>query len=133
MEYIIAAHNVSYIATASISEPLDIANKIKKALSSEGVSYVQILSPCPLGWRYESNKTIEIARLAIETRFYPIFEIENGILKLKNIENPKDVKTFLAMQGRFKHVNENEISEIKKYINDQWNRLLELNKSKAKL
>jgi len=133
MPFIIAAHNASYVATASVDNPIDINNKIKKALNSEGVSYVQIFSPCPLGWKHESNKTIEIAKLAVESRFYPIFEIENGILKLKNIENPKDVKTFLAMQGRFKHVSDNDIDEIKRYINDQWNRLLELDKSKAKL
>ncbi|MFH0936596.1 MAG: pyruvate synthase subunit beta, partial [Candidatus Woesearchaeota archaeon] len=123
----------SYVATANVDNPIDINNKIKKALNSDGVSYVQIFSPCPLGWKHESSKTIEIAKLAVETRFYPIFEIENGILKLKNVENSKDVKTFLAMQGRFKHVNNNEIDEIRRYINEQWNRLLELDKSKAKL
>ena len=73
MPSIAAAHGIPYVATASVAFPKDIENKVKKALSITGPKYMQIHSPCPLGWRSKPQLTIQVARLAVQTGLYPIF------------------------------------------------------------
>lgn len=134
LPFIIAAHNAPYVATANVAEPLDLVNKVRKALQIRGTCYVQIFSPCPTGWKFPWDKTIEIAKLAIETRVDPLFEIENGFLKItKRIEKKVPVKKYLAMQGRFKHLNEKEINEIQKHVDEEWDRIEKLERVKAKI
>ncbi|MFH0791236.1 MAG: thiamine pyrophosphate-dependent enzyme [Candidatus Omnitrophota bacterium] len=113
MPEIAAAHGIPYVATASVGFPQDLQRKIKKALSIQGPKYIQIHVPCPLGWRYEPDITLEVAKLAVETGLYPLIEYENS--KLTNIRQiqPKPVEEYLKMQGRFKHLLNNP-EEIKK-------------------
>lgn len=127
---IIAAHNIPYVAQASVSHLLDLANKVKKAVSIEGPKFINVLQPCTLGWRYPADMTIEIARLAVETRFWPLYEIESG-QKPKitvNVPKPKPIEEFLKLQGRFKHLfreeNKHIIGEIRKHIDREWERLM---------
>ena len=72
------AHDIPYVATCSISEPLDIYEKFQKAKSIEGCKYIHILAPCAPGWGYPSEDTIEIARLAVKTGSWILFEVEKG-------------------------------------------------------
>ncbi|MFA5038173.1 MAG: thiamine pyrophosphate-dependent enzyme [Candidatus Omnitrophota bacterium] len=104
MPDIAAAHGIPYVATASAGYPQDIQKKVKKALSIKGPKYMQIHVPCPLGWRHESNMTLEVAKLAVETGLYPIFEYENGKLIPRKIALIKPVEEYLKAQGRFKHL-----------------------------
>lgn len=105
MPAIAAAHGCKYVATASVAYPEDFKNKIKKALKTDGPKYIQVTSPCPRGWRSDASKTIEIARLAVETAVYPLFEMENGeITNVKKIKDRKPVEKYLELQGRFKHL-----------------------------
>lgn len=104
MPDIAAAHGIPYVATASVGYPQDIQKKVKKALSIKGPKYIQIHVPCPLGWRHESSQTSEVARLAVETGLYPIFEYENGQLIPRKIASVKPVEEYLKVQGRFKHL-----------------------------
>ncbi len=109
MPSIAAAHGLEYIATASIAYPEDFKKKVEKALEIEGPKYIQIFAPCPRGWRHESKNSIKIARLAVETGLYPIYEMENGeITNVKKLKERKPVEEYLKAQGRFKHLFKQE-------------------------
>lgn len=135
MPFIAAGHGKHvYVATANIAYPLDFYNKIKKALARKGPSYIQIYTPCVPGWRIPSSLTIKLSEMAFQSKVTPLFEIENGILTInRKPSEQKPVKDYLIMQGRFKHLNDQEIAEIQKDIDDQWNNLLALEKAKIKI
>ncbi|MBM3250226.1 MAG: hypothetical protein FJZ09_05195 [Candidatus Omnitrophica bacterium] len=103
MPDIAAAHGIPYVATATVAFIPDLQRKVKKALSIKGPKYLQIHVPCPLGWRYETEQTLQVAKLAVETGLYPIIEYENGVLIPRKI-TPKPVEEYLKSQGRFKHL-----------------------------
>ena len=106
------AHGIPYVATCSVGFALDLQRKVKKAFSIKGPKYIQIHVPCPLGWRHETDQTLTVAKLAVETGLYPLVEYENGVLTPKKI-TPKPVEEYLKTQGRFKHLINNP-AEIKK-------------------
>ncbi len=113
MPEIANAHGIPYVATASCAFAQDIQRKVKKALSIKGPKYIQIHVPCPLGWRHETNLTVSVARLAVETGLYPLIEYESGVLTGKRQITPKPVEEYLKTQGRFKHLLKS-VEEIKK-------------------
>jgi pyruvate ferredoxin oxidoreductase beta subunit len=133
MPMIVAAHDIPYVATAVVSNPHDLIKKVKKALSLDGPSYIQILCPCIPGWKMEPNKTVEYADLAVKTKISPLFEIENGIIKVQDIPNALPVANFLKTQGRFKHMNDSEIKDVQEHIDQEYLRLKLLEKSQIKL
>jgi len=109
MPEIAAAHGIPYVATASVGYPFDLDKKVKKALSIRGPKYIQILVPCPLGWRYDSSLTIQLAKLAVETGLFPLLEYENGrLVTARKIARKKPVEEYLRPQGRFRHLFESE-------------------------
>ncbi|MDD5129241.1 MAG: thiamine pyrophosphate-dependent enzyme [Candidatus Omnitrophica bacterium] len=110
---ICAAHGIPYVATASAGFPQDLIRKVKKAISIKGPKYLQIHVPCPLGWRHESNQMLPVAKMAVETGLYPLFEYEFGVITARKQIVPKPVEEYLKMQGRFKHLLNNPV-EIKK-------------------
>lgn len=103
---IVAAHNIPYAATATVGYPADLQRKVKKALSIAGPTFLHVHVPCPLGWAYKSELTIEIGRLAVETGLYPIIEIEWGkVTRVRKItKERKPVEEYLKLQGRFRHL-----------------------------
>ena len=107
------AHGIPYVATASAGFPQDLQRKVKKAISIKGPKYIQVHVPCPLGWRHETNLTINVAKLAVETRLYPLIEYENCIISARRQITPKPVEEYLKVQGRFKHLLKKP-EEIKK-------------------
>jgi len=113
MPEICLAHGIPYVATASAGFPQDLTRKVKKAVSIKGPKYIQIHVPCPLGWRHETNQMLPVAKLAVETGLYPLFEYENGVLINRRQFTPKPVEEYLKAQGRFKHLLNNP-EEIKK-------------------
>ncbi len=126
---IVTAHRVPYAATASVAYILDMVNKIKTALeyTEEGPTFLHIYAPCVPGWRYPENKTVEIARLAVETGYFPLYEWDHGKLKLNPPSNNhldkskrKPLKEYLKLQGRFAHLTEQEIAEIEKELDAYW-------------
>jgi pyruvate ferredoxin oxidoreductase beta subunit len=126
---IVMAHRVPYAATASVAYILDMANKIRTALeyTEEGPTFLHIYAPCVPGWRYPENKTVEIARLAVETGYFPLYEWDHGKLKLNPPSNNhldklkrKPLKEYLKLQGRFAHLTEQEIAEIEKELDAYW-------------
>ncbi|HEX17527.1 MAG TPA: pyruvate synthase subunit beta [Thermoplasmatales archaeon] len=105
---IAAAHDIPYVATASIAYPADFKNKVKKALSVDGPSFIHVFAPCPTGWRFGSEQTVELARLAVETGVFVLYEIteENPLKPIitKKLKHRKPVEEYLKVQGRFRHL-----------------------------
>ena len=101
---ILAAHHIPYIAQASVSHWQDLVRKAEKAINTDGPAFINVLAPCPRGWRIPFDMTVEIARLGVETNFWPLFEVENGVWSLTEQRRVKPVEEFLKPQGRFKHM-----------------------------
>lgn len=102
---IAVAHNIPYVATATVADLHDLERKVVKAMSIHGARYIQINVPCPLGWGSASHDTIRIARLAVECGLYPIFEAEYGsVTQVRKIRRQAPVTEYLALQRRFAHL-----------------------------
>ncbi len=99
---IVGAHNIPYIATASVAYPTDLYNKVLKA-SQHQPSYIQVHTPCPTGWGFDSSKTVEIAKLALETCMWVNYEIVDGDLRATPVTK-RPVEDYIQLQGRFKHL-----------------------------
>ncbi len=114
MPEIAMAHGIPYVATASAGFPQDLQRKVKKALSIKGAKYLQVHVPCPLGWRYGPELTIQVGKLAVDTGLYPLIEYEYGKLSAVRQIQPKPVEEYLKSQGRFKHLlnNPQELRKI---------------------
>ncbi len=102
---IAVAHEIPYVATASVADLHDLEAKVTKAMSIHGARYIQINVPCPLGWGAASHDTIKLARLAIETGLFPIFEAEHGhITQVRKIRKPAPVTDYMKLQRRYAHL-----------------------------
>jgi pyruvate ferredoxin oxidoreductase beta subunit len=126
MPAICAAHNIPYVATACPSYPIDLVQKVKKAAEIKGPAYLHILSVCPTGWRSAPELSIKLGRLAAETGVFPLYEVENGKYKL-NIDFPqlRPLKEYTRLQGRFRHLTDEMLSEIEKRIHLEYGQLRE--------
>lgn len=128
---IAVAHGIPYAATATIAYWNDMIRKVRKALEVEGPAVLHVLAPCPLGWRSDPAQTVAISRLAVRTRYFPLYEVENGVYRLTlKVTRPLPVEEFLKTQGRFRHLfrpeNRHIIDEIQKNVDEGWERLLRL-------
>lgn len=127
---IVAAHDIPYAAqTTFIGNFRDLHEKSRKAIYTNGPAFLNILSPCPRGWRYEAEDLAEICKLAVETCVWPLYEIEDGVWKLNYSPKKKlPVEDFLIRQGRFSHMfepgNEWMIEETQNYVDAKWDKLL---------
>ena len=127
---IVAAHRIPYVATASIGFIPDLKAKVKKALEKDNLpSFIHVECPCPLGWKFHESKTVNVAKLSVETGMWILYEIHNGNLKItKKIEKRKPVAEYLKSQKRFAHLfkpkNKNIIKKIQKHVDDEWKMML---------
>lgn len=133
MAFIMAAHRIPYVATACPSYPMDFINKVRKAKEIKGSKFIHLLAPCPTGWRYDTSKTVEMGRLAVQTGMWVLFEIEYGKFKLNSPSDRlvdkakrKPVKEYLALQGRFRTLKEGDIEKIQKWVDEDWERYRKL-------
>jgi pyruvate ferredoxin oxidoreductase beta subunit len=102
---IVAAHHMPYAATASVAYPSDLRKKVRRAVAVEGPTFLLIHSPCPLGWGHDGAKSIEVARLAIETGLVPLIELERGeLIGAMPIREARPVTDYLKVQARFRHL-----------------------------
>jgi pyruvate ferredoxin oxidoreductase beta subunit len=109
---IAVAHRIPYVATATVADLHDLETKVTKAMSVHGARYIQIHVPCPLGWGAASHDTIRLARLAVETGFYPIFEAEHGrVTQVRKIRHRTPVTEYLKPQRRFAHLFKSESTD----------------------
>lgn len=113
MPAIMAAHGSPYVATTSIGFPRDMMRKVKKATEIVGPTYIHSHAPCPTGWGFDGSKTIEIAKLAVETCLWPMYEMENGeITQVRKVKDSRPVEEYLRAQKRFKHLFTMEGGEV---------------------
>lgn len=123
---IMVAHNLPYVATASHSYPLDFMNKVKKARSIKGPSYIHCFTVCPTGWRSAPDITMKLARLATETGVFPLYEVENGKYRmtLEPRETLRPIEDYLKPQGRFRHLRPDQIKIIQDRVSMEYRKLL---------
>lgn len=129
---IVKAHGVKYLAQANVAYPHDLSMKAKKALETKGPSFLLVLQPCTNLWKFPTSQYVRVGKLATETNFWPLFEIEDGKYKL-NYNSPtggsKPVEEFLKVQGRFKHLfgekNKKVLKEIQKTVDENYRKLVE--------
>lgn len=126
---IAAAHSIPYVATVCPTFYLDLMNKVKRASLIPGPTYIHCLSPCPTGWRYSPDLSIKIGRLAVETGVFPLYEIVDGRLKItRPVRRLKPVKDYLQLQGRFRHLGDEDILKIQDRVSKEVAKLIALEK-----
>ncbi len=121
----LAAHRIPYAATASIAYPDDLMRKFQKAMAMKGGSrFIHIFATCPTGWRLPSEQSVRIARLAVQTRVFPLYEVEDGVRYTVNAGGDRPVGDYLKPQGRFKHMTAAEIAAAQEMVDEDWALLL---------
>ena len=127
---IIASHHIPYVAqTTFIGNFKDLYTKAHKAIYTPGAAFLNVMAPCPRGWRYPTEDIMEMCKLAVETCYWPLYEVIDGkwVLNYKP-KNKLPVEEFLKPQGRFKHLfqpgNEELIAQFQKEVDDRWEQLL---------
>jgi pyruvate ferredoxin oxidoreductase beta subunit len=129
---IMEAHHIPYIATANASYPLDLYEKVRRAKDIKGTRFIHVFTPCAPGWQFPYSDTVKIGQLAVETGLVVLYEIQDGVFhltsasaSLANKGNLKPVKEYLALQGRFEGITEEQISQLQDWVNTRWQCYLE--------
>jgi phenylglyoxylate dehydrogenase beta subunit len=126
---LMAFHEIAYVATATLSHLEDYAEKLRKAQAAtqEGMAYIHVLCPCPTGWRSSPENPIEVCRAAVETNYFPLWEAEEGKIRLTHEEkHPKSIESFTKLMGRFSHLTGAEIDRLQGYVDQRYKRLTSL-------
>ena len=126
--FILALHNVPYVATASVAYPEDLTAKILYGKGIRGFRYLHVHAPCPTGWNYDPKDTIKIARLSVDSGLWPLYEITEG-RRLRLTYKPKELKPVaeaLKLQGRFRHLTDETVYAIQTKTKENWERLLSM-------
>lgn len=124
---ILAGHGVPYLATATVALLNDLREKVRKAKSMQGFRFIHLFTPCPTGWRLPENLSIEISRLAVETRVFPLYEVFDGRKYVINeMPKQKPIEEYLKLQGRFKHLTAERIAEMQKNVDSEMEYLKKL-------
>jgi pyruvate ferredoxin oxidoreductase beta subunit len=123
---IVAAHKIPYVATVDPFHYRDFVTKFRKALEVDGPAFIHAYSPCPRGWRSQTGKSIELAKMAVEAGIHPLFEVIDGEEWImsgpsKNLKELKPLEEYWATQGQFRHLKEPRWNDFKKQIQDQVN------------
>ena len=124
---IMAAHGIPYVATLALgSVPMlrDFRAKVARAAELRGFRFLHVLGACPPGWRYPTAQSTEVARLAVESRYFPLFECDHGEWRITfRPKHPLPVGEFLETQGRFDHLSAEQIDSIQAHVDERWNLL----------
>jgi pyruvate/2-oxoacid:ferredoxin oxidoreductase beta subunit len=117
----LVAHRIPYAATASIAYPEDLVRKVKKARAMRGSRFLHIYASCPTGWRMPSEMAIKIARMAVQTNIFPLYEVKDGVHYTINF-SPRGylVREYFRLQGRFRHLHESDLDQIQEMVNEDW-------------
>ncbi|MGZ6249572.1 MAG: 3-methyl-2-oxobutanoate dehydrogenase subunit beta, partial [Syntrophales bacterium] len=121
----LVAHRIPYAATANIAFPEDLVRKVQKAKALKGSKFIHIYASCPTGWRIPSEMSVKIARMAVQTNIFPLYEVEDGIKYTINYK-PKEylVREYFKLQGRFRHLTDRDLDQIQEMVNEDWELLL---------
>jgi len=120
---IMAAHAIPYLATASVAYPDDLIRKVRKAKELTGFRFLHILTPCVTGWLFRAELTIAVSRLAVETKVFPLLEVEKGIRSLTKVPEGIPVEEYIKIQGRYGHLAPEQIAEFQEIVDERWRRL----------
>jgi pyruvate ferredoxin oxidoreductase beta subunit len=128
---ILVAHNIPYVAQASPTRWQDLYNKAKKAFEVEGPAFLNVLCLCPTEWKYDESQGVKLAKTAVDTCVWPLYEVENGKYKINyKPREKKPVTDWLKTQGRFRHLFKDEnawiVEEIQRQNDEDWEELLRL-------
>ena len=124
MAAIVAAHEIPYVATACPSYPFDMMEKVKKGLAVNGPAFINVFSVCPTGWRSAVDLSVRLGRLAVQTGVFPLYEVVNGKYKITVEPSPmRPLQDYLKLQGRFRHLSENDVKEIQERTIREYNML----------
>jgi pyruvate ferredoxin oxidoreductase beta subunit len=130
LPFIVASHGVKYVASASVMNLVDLNKKVKKALAIDGPTFIHVFVPCIPGWKIDSSSTLTVAKLANSTGVFPLYEIEDGVIKLDVVSERKPVDEYIMSQGRFKHVTPEIMQKIQEYVDARYKFLEENNGKK---
>jgi len=121
----LVAHRIPYAATANIAFPEDLIRKAKKAHDIKGSKFLHIYASCPTGWKIPSELSVKIARMAVQTNIFPLYEVEDGVRYTINYR-PKEylVREYFKLQGRFRHLTDQDLDHIQQMVNEDWALLL---------
>jgi pyruvate/2-oxoacid:ferredoxin oxidoreductase beta subunit len=118
---IMAAHRIPYAATASVSYPADLLAKVRRAKAIRGTRFLHIFSPCPPGWKYPDEKTMEMGRMAVQNRLFPLLEVEGGSRWRFTMDSAGDpVEPYIRSQGRFRHLTPADVGRIQAEVDARW-------------
>ena len=124
LDAIIEAHHVPYMATCTTAFAEDMVRKFKKAREIKGFRFIHVLSPCPPGWKYEPEKSIQLSRLAVQTGIFPLYEIDNGKFRLNML--PAKLKPsieYFKQQKRYKGLSPADVAQLQSSIDGRWRQL----------
>jgi pyruvate ferredoxin oxidoreductase beta subunit len=126
---IAAAHHVEFVGQSTVSHWNDLATKLQKGIEVDGPAFLNVLSPCVPGWMIPSDQSIEVTRLAVETLFWPLFEVDKGVLKINyKPKNPLPITEWTKTQGRFRHLSKPQfgyvLEELQRQVDENWDYLL---------
>jgi pyruvate/2-oxoacid:ferredoxin oxidoreductase beta subunit len=132
IDAIIAAHRIPYQATANTSYPEDLFKKTKKAKEIKGTRFLHIYAPCPTGWKSRPEDTVKLGRMVVQNCMFPLYEVEKGEKYTLNIKprEKKPVNDYFRLQGRFRHLKEDDLKVIQAEVDHNWERLLKLCESR---
>lgn len=125
---IMAMHDIPYMATASPAYIPDLVKKVQKAKEVEsGLAYIHVLNPCITGWGVKAEESIEVCKLSVQTKFFPLYEVENGIFKISvNVKKPRPVGEYFKKMNKFNHLTAADIAELQKLVELKWEKLEKL-------
>lgn len=122
------AQGVPYVSTATIAYPEDMVRKLRRAKEIQGPKFIHVLAPCPTGWYFPPDETVEISRLAVRTKVFPLFEYVNGEMHVTRPTETGEVSEYLRKQKRFEHLNDDEIRMIQENVDRRWANLVSMEK-----
>jgi len=128
---IMESHGIPYVATANAAYPLDLYEKVRKAKAIKGTRFIHIFTPCPPGWDFPFSDSVEIGKIAIETGWAVLYEVENEVFRFTSASESiarkghlKPLSEYLTVQGRFRNITQEQIDELQDWVNARWERYL---------
>ena len=120
-------HRVPYVATATVGFLSDFEYKLRKAMATRGFSYIHLLNPCPTGWKFPTNKTTEVSRMAVRTNFFPLWEAEDGALRFTvKIRARRPIAEYTGLMEKYSHLDQEQLGLIQRLVDEGYQRLKSL-------
>jgi pyruvate/2-oxoacid:ferredoxin oxidoreductase beta subunit len=126
IDAIMAAHNIPYLATASVAYPEDLYKKVKKAKDIRGTRFFHIFAPCPTGWKSRPQDAVKLARMVVQNGIFPVYEVENGekYTQTVKVREKKPIDDYFKLQGRFRHLKPEHLTAIQAEVDRNWAKFL---------